>query len=1091
MAVLPTIPQSAIFPFVERTLDDLVTGYLRTCKAFSSSREGIIKADGLDMYPLSRAMRLLAGKRRGRVFAICSTDEWARNLFSDLQDRDDIPSVFLPSDGKQLYSPYTASPQEYEQKKALDALEEMKGGIVVTSLRAFVSPMLSPEALEENSIAIRKGDPFDPVSLSSRLAEAGYFSAPSCYEHGSFSRRGEVLDIFPFSFDAPIRIYGEWDEIARIASFDPLTQKASREHGRISIPLISGASSPRMSSISRYLRKDDYFVLSGVERISTSWKSMQKEAEARYREAYKEDADAPLPSKVLMDWDGFIASVRSGFFIYDIADPGYEHLSVSASRSYFGNVKYFKDDIAGLLKNGWRIFVIAPSDVQRERLESVLRDYDATILVQNISSGFQIEAISLLVVLDGEIFGRKKSRSKSITETVSSPLDSFVDLREGDYVVHVNFGIGIFLKIERVRNSRVERDYIKIEYADKDYLYVPIEQADLVQKYIGNDGRPPKLDRLGSQSWTKKKEKAIRNAAELAAELVQLYAKRQTVHGFQFLPDNDWQIQFEASFPYSETPDQLKCLDDVKRDMESDKVMDRLICGDVGYGKTEIAFRAAFKAVMSGKQVAFLAPTVILAEQHFNNFRSRLGSFPVKAAILSRYVPQRTQARIREELAAGQIDVLFGTHKILQKTVRFKDLGLLIIDEEQRFGVKHKEVIKQYRTNIDSLALSATPIPRTLYMSLLKIRDMSLLTTAPRERQEIKTEIGRFSPKVIGEAIRRELDRGGQVFYLHNRIDDLEDVCQQIRSEVRHAIVESAHGQMDAETLEDVMHRFVYEGIQVLVSTTIIENGIDIPNVNTIIIDHADRFGLSQLYQLRGRVGRSDRQAYCYLLYDDETALNNDAIRRLRVLSENTALGSGFKVAMKDMEIRGAGNILGREQSGNLEAVGLDMYMRLVEEEIDKLTATGGDDSLPVLLELDYSGFIPDSYIPNPAEKFEVYKKIASVFTEGQLEGLRAELENRYGAMSEEVENLFCIAEIKIICRHLCITHLRESKGVVEIEFGRLSAINPDRVINLLRLSDGKVQLDSRRMNYMKMETAAVSLKDKALFILEQLRRLQ
>ena len=400
------------------------------------------------------------------------------------------------------------------------------------------------------------------------------------------------------------------------------------------------------------------------------------------------------------------------------------------------------------------------------------------------------------------------------------------------------------------------------------------------------------------------------------------------------------------------------------------------------------------------------------------------------------------------------MDVLFGTHKILQKNVRFKDLGLLIVDEEQRFGVKDKERIKQLKTNVDSLTLSATPIPRTLYMSLLKVRDMSLLTTAPRERQPIETTIGQFSVPLVAEAIRNELERGGQVFYLHNRIDDLEDVAQMIRSSVKYAIVEYAHGQMEAEELEDIMHRFVYEGIQVLVSTTIIENGIDIPNVNTIIIDNADRFGLSQLYQLRGRVGRSDRQAYCYLLYKDRSELNDDAIRRLRVLSENTALGSGFKVAMKDMEIRGAGNILGREQSGHLEAVGLDMYMRLLEDEIDRLTSSGEEKEEDVLLELDYSGFIPDSYIPDPAMKFEAYKKIASVRTEGQLEGLRAELENRYGAMGEEVDNLFCIAEIKIICRRLSIYHLSERGGVVEIEFSRLSALNPDRVISLLRLAE-------------------------------------
>ncbi len=1070
---------------MQKTLDGIISGYLEGSEVFSSFRPGIIRADGLDMYPLSMAAQLIAGKHSGRVFIIASTDEWARSLHSDIPG-----SILIPSDGKQLYSEYSSTAQELEQKKALDAMNEAGKCIAVTSLRAFVSPMIAPQALNDDMLILRKGEAFDPMSIAGKLAASGYCSSPSCYEQGTFSRRGEILDIFPFSAEEPVRIYGGWDQIERIAAFDPITQKASKEFSRLRIPLVSGSSSPLLSHIDRYLREDDYFVLSGMERIDTSWASMKKEAEGRYREAYKDKEDIPLPSSILFDWEGFLGSLGNALLLHDISSPGNIHFSVSQSRSYFGNVTYFKEDLAALIKNGWHIFVIAPSDVQKERLETVLKDFSVTIMTGSISSGFQIEDVNLLAVLDSEIFGRKKSRSKSIVETVSSPLDSFVDLKEGDYVVHVSFGIGIFIRIERVRNSRVERDYIKIEYADKDFLYVPIEQADLVQKYIGNDGKPPHLDRLGSQSWTKKKEKAIKNAAELAAELVQLYARRQTVKGFQFLPDNDWQIQFEASFPYSETPDQLKCLEDVKKDMESPHVMDRLICGDVGYGKTEIAFRAAFKAVMSGKQVAFLAPTVILAEQHYNNFRSRLGQFPVKAAILSRFVSAKNQTKIKEELREGKIDVLFGTHKILQKSIRFRNLGLLIIDEEQRFGVKHKEVIKQYKADIDSLALSATPIPRTLYMSLLRIRDMSLLTTAPRERQAIQTEIQEYSDSIVAEAVKRELDRGGQVFFLHNRIEDLDDVCQRIRADVKYAIVESAHGQMDADTLEDIMHRFVYEGIQVLVSTTIIENGIDIPNVNTIIIDHADRFGLSQLYQLRGRVGRSDRKAYCYLLYDSKDALNGDAIRRLKVLSENTALGSGFKVAMKDMEIRGAGNILGREQSGNLEAVGLDMYMRLVEDEIDKLTSSGDDDSVPVLLELDYSGFIPDSYIPEPAQKFEVYKKIASIFTEGQLEGLRAEIENRYGAMSEEVENLFCIAEIKIICRRLAITHLKESKGIVEIEFGKLSKLNPDRIISLLRLSDGKVQLDSRRMNYMRMETAAVSLRDKALFILEQLRRL-
>ncbi len=1078
---------------MERKIQDFVADYIArnpAIKAASKPGQGCIKADGLDYYPLSRAVKLIAAKRGGRLFAICSTEESAKTLYADLSDSSDIPVILLPSNGKQLYSEFTLTSSEYEQKKALDSISEMRSGIVVSSLRALVSPVMSPESLERYSVKLRQGDSFEPSKLAEELTAAGYYRSPSCYEAGSFSIRGEVMDIFPFSFENPVRLYAEWDEIGRIAYFDPMTQKSSENLKSVNIPLISGDSSPLFSTMERYIGKDDYFFLSGVERIETSWKALQNEAKARFAEAYKRSENAPVPDRLLFPWERFSSGLSDCFLSYDISSPEYAHFGVSSSRSYFGNVTYFKDDVAALLKNRWKIVVVAPSAVQKERLENVLRDFDVEIEISDLSSGFQIESLSLLVVLDAEIFGRRKQRSRSVVETVSSPLDSFVELKEGDYVVHVNYGIGRFLKIDRVKTSRTERDYIKIEYANSEFLYVPIEQADLVQKYIGNDGKPPKIDSLGSQSWSRKKEKALKNAQELAQMLVHLYAERQTVHGFQFSRDNDWQVQFEASFPFTETPDQLKCIDEIKKDMESQKVMDRLVCGDVGYGKTEIAFRAAFKAVMSGRQVAFLAPTVILAEQHFNNFKQRLGSFPVNAGLLSRFVQGKEQKKTLKGVEDGTVDVLFGTHKILQKSVRFNRLGLLIIDEEQRFGVKDKERIKQMKTNIDSLTLSATPIPRTLYMSLLRVRDMSLLTTAPRERQPIETIIEEFSLKTVGEAIKRELERGGQVFYLHNRIEDLDDICQMIRSQVPYAIVEYAHGQMEAGEVEDIMHRFVYEGIQVLVSTTIIENGIDIPNVNTIIIDQADRFGLSQLYQLRGRVGRSDKQAYCYLMYKDRSSLNDDAIRRLRVLSENTALGSGFKVAMKDMEIRGAGNILGREQSGHLEAVGLDMYMRLLEDEIVRLTNTEHEEEQDVLLELDYTGFIPDSYIPDPPSKFEAYKKIASIQTDGQLEGLRAELENRYGQLPEEVDNLFCIAEIKIICRRLSIVHLSENRGVVDIEFGRLSAINPDKVISLLRLSDGKVQMDSKNMTHMRMQTGAVSLKDKALFILEQLRRL-
>ncbi len=1045
--------------------------------------------DGISSYPLSRLVETAAQKRGGRVFAICPTEESAKNLATDLSDVTDRRVHFHKASGKQLYSEYLESDFSYEAKKDIEELEGMVSGIVVTSLRAFSAPMLTRDALIRMSLRFRIGDAFDPEKISSLLAGSGYERSPSCYEVGSFSVRGEVLDVFPFGSENPVRIYSEWDEIVAIKEYDALTQKALGSMGRISLPAMGRREKAELTTISDYLRKDDYFIYVGKERLETSWKALSKEALALYREAYRTHGDVLSPDSLLLDWPSFESGHADGIHVYDIQKPEHIHFSVTQSRSYFGNVTYFKEDAGNLIKNGWRILVLAPSVVQKERLDSVLKDFDITIAVKDISSGFQLESENLLVVLDNEIFGRKKQKSSKIVDTLSAPLDSFIELKSGDYVVHINYGIGRFVKIERVKGFDTERDYIKIEYQDKEYIYVPIEQANLVQKYIGNDGRPPKLEKIGSSSWNAKKKKAVESAQKLAGELVRLYAERERAEGFPFNPDNDWQLQFEASFPFSETPDQIRCLEEIKKDMETVKVMDRLVCGDVGYGKTELAFRAAFKAVMSGKQVAFLAPTVILAEQHYNNFRERLGSFPVNSDILTRFVPASRQKKIQKDLREGRIDVLFGTHKILKNT-SFRDLGLLIIDEEQRFGVKDKERIKQMKTNIDCLTLSATPIPRTLYMSLLKVRDMSLLTTAPRERQAVETFIEQYDFQIVRKAIEKELSRGGQVFYLHNRIEDLDEVARMINAAIPSAIVEYAHGRMEAEQLEDVMHRFIYEGVQVLVSTTIIENGINIPNVNTIIIDRADLFGLAQLYQLRGRVGRSDRQAYCHLLYPDRSSLNDDAIKRLRVMSENTALGSGFKIAMKDMEFRGAGNILGREQSGHLEAVGLDLYMKLLDEEITRLTSENPEIRREVMLKLEYTGFIPDSYISEAEVKFEVYKKIASADTYDRLESLRSELEDRFGPLPEEVDNLLCIAEIKIVARKLDIYDIEEKGGVIEFEFSKLATINPERVVSLIRLSGGRVTLDPRRMNYMIMKAGGVSLKDKALFILEQLRRL-
>ena len=656
--------------------------------------------------------------------------------------------------------------------------------------------------------------------------------------------------------------------------------------------------------------------------------------------------------------------------------------------------------------------------------------------------------------------------------------------------MHLNYGIGRFASIERMKVLGLERDYIKVEYAEGEVVFVPIEQANLVQRYIGNEGEEPRLDRLGSKSWESRKAKVKASVEQLAERLIRIYARRKAARGHAFPPDDDWQLAFEAAFPYEETVDQIRCIEEVKADMESDKPMDRLICGDVGYGKTEIAMRAVFKAAVSGKQVAFLAPTTILAEQHFENFRERVGDYPIHMAMLSRLVEKREQRRRWRRCREGKVDVVIGTHRLLQKDIEFKDLGLLVVDEEQRFGVKDKERLKEIKASVDCLTLTATPIPRTLHMSLLKIRDMSVLNTPPVNRHPIETVVEEFDPVVIAAAIRKEVARGGQVFYLHNRIESLQEIQTFLQNTVPEVLVETAHGRLDSSELEDIMHRFVHGGFQVLVSTTIIENGIDIPNVNTIIIDRADMYGISQLYQLRGRVGRSDRVAYAYLFYPDKRALSELAMKRLQIISDFTELGSGFKIAMKDLEVRGAGNLLGREQSGDIYAVGFDLYLKLLDDAVQKLSDSGYEAEEDTYLELEYAGYIPDSYVSLPTMKMEVYKKIASIMSQADLDTLYQELADRFGPLPEEVLSLLSLAEIRVICRRLSITSLKERGGSVTAEFSKVAKVSVEKLLRLIREGGGRIKLDPHRPNVLVITTGAIGLREKSEFIRERLASL-
>ncbi|MFA5467963.1 MAG: transcription-repair coupling factor [Sphaerochaetaceae bacterium] len=1081
---------------MQQHINKLLQSYLKKgepYKAFKADRRERQWLEGLEGYPLAIALNLYSQLLEGRLWVICATEESAQQLSKDLETAL-IPFIYLPSNGKLLYSPWQGSEREYAQLRCLEALLHSPKKIVVTHLRAFTSPVISLASLHHSTTQLRVGGPFQIAKITQDLADSGYFRSPSTTMKGEFSVHGEVIDLFLHDEEYPIRIYGEWDKIGRITYFDPLKQETLKSLSHFSYTLLGETENIKTGAITPYINSDDYFFFQGKERLETSFYSLMVEAKSLYRGAFIEDRSAVKPQDLLLDFKEFFTTRHSSTVLVDVRGQNSQAhaYSIDGPRSYFGNFTMFKESLSQFLENGYEVFIYSGSELQKQRLENMLKQFPSVnILEGTISGGFSIIEEKLVVICDHEIFHRRKQVVKTLHKVHSSPLDSFVDLEEGDYVVHVNYGIGQFLKIDRIKMGSKERDYIKIVYADDEYLFVPIEQANLIQRYVGSEGGLVRLDKLGGQGWENKKERARKAAEELAGRLIDLYAKRKSSTGFPFPKDTDWQMEFEASFPFEETEDQLLCIEDVKNDMESPLVMDRLICGDVGYGKTEIAFRAAFKAVMAGKQVAFLAPTTILAEQHYDTLEERLGHFPVQAAVISRMVAKKRQKEIVKQLKEGEIDILIGTHRILQKDIVFKDLGLLVVDEEQRFGVKDKERIKELKTNIDSLALSATPIPRTLYMSLLKIRDMSLLATPPMLRRPIKTYIGEFNLAKIVQAIQFETDRGGQVYYLHNRIESLEEVVTMIKQEMGELLIESIHGQMDPATIEDVMHRFIHEGIQVLVSTTLIENGIDIPNVNTIIIDRADRYGISQLYQLRGRVGRSDQEAFAYLFYPASSVISEVAIKRLKVISQNTSLGSGFKIALKDMEIRGTGNLLGREQSGQLASVGLDMYLRILDETIARMLQKGEiEESKEVYLELDYSGFIPDAYINEPSIKFEIYKKLASIESDSQLQSLTAEMEDRFGPLPEEVANLLYIAELKIISRKLSISHLKERNGSVTIEFAKVKHISIEKLMELIRLSNGQVKLNPKRLNELTMRTAAVSLKDKSLFILETLQRL-
>ncbi len=668
--------------------------------------------------------------------------------------------------------------------------------------------------------------------------------------------------------------------------------------------------------------------------------------------------------------------------------------------------------------------------------------------------GFEYPLLKFAVISESDIFGADKKKKKKRKIYEGSKINDFNELKVGDYVVHENHGLGVYRGIEKVEVEKVVKDYIKIEYQDGGNLYVLATGLDVIQKYASADAKRPKLNKLGTQEWNRSKKKAQEAAGEVAKDLVELYAARQNKTGFQYGPDTVWQREFEEMFPFEETEGQLLAITSAKEDMESTRIMDRLVCGDVGYGKTEIAIRVAFKAVQEGKQVVYLVPTTILAQQHYNTFVQRMKDFPVRVDLLSRFRTASEQKKTIEDLKKGLVDIVIGTHRVLSADVVYKDLGLLIIDEEQRFGVRHKEKIKQMKENVDVLTLTATPIPRTLHMSLVGIRDMSVLEEAPNDRMPIQTYVMEYNEEMVREAIVRELSRKGQVYYVYNRVHNIADTAAVIQKLVPEAAVAFAHGQMSERELENIMYDFISGEIDVLVSTTIIETGLDIPNVNTIIVHDSDRMGLSQLYQLRGRVGRSNRTAYAFLMYKRDKMLKEIAEKRLSAIKEFTELGSGFKIAMRDLEIRGAGNLLGARQHGHMQAVGYDLYCKMLNEAVKNLKGISVAEDFNTTVDLDVDAFIPPAYIFNEIQKLDIYKRIAGVENQAECDDMKEELLDRFGEVPGEVQNLFRIAMIRVSAHRLYMTEVRGRGGEIRFTFKPDARIMPERIPEILKMYD-------------------------------------
>ncbi|MDY4920762.1 MAG: transcription-repair coupling factor [Phascolarctobacterium sp.] len=977
---------------------------------------------------------------------------------------------------------------------ALRFLQGEERGIVFITAEALQQRQLRPSGLSDKQLVLKIGEEREQKDVVACLLELGYERTDQVDAIGQFCLRGDILDIFPINCNSPVRV--EWfdNELDAMRSFDVNNQRSIETLEQIKVmPLTVDESVSFEASVFDYCAKSTLLVVDEPVRVFEMLEKLEKENKAYASELFTKEE---LISQCATNGAQLVSALGHSY----LKELPALNIPVRSVSPYNKNTNLLVEDLHNWLAEGITPIIMLSGSVKARGFAENLHNYGlkgeyvsseqekliagkVNVLAGELDHGFRFWDTQWLLLTENDIYGMQK-RKRLHTKNQGQQLQYFSDIKVGDYVVHKVHGIGRYIGVENVEVGGIHRDYLLLQYAGEDKLYVPVDQVSLLHKYVGSEGAVPRLSKMGGTDWKRTTAKAAKAITELAEELLRLYAQRQIVPGHAFSPDNQMQKEFEDAFPYEETPDQLKAIAEIKGDMERPQPMERLLCGDVGYGKTEVAIRAAFKAVLDGKQVAVMVPTTVLAQQHFLTFKERMRNFGVNVEMLNRFCSTKEQKRILQNLEDGRVDVLIGTHRLLQSDIQFPDLGLLIIDEEQRFGVAQKEKIKKWRTGIDVLTLSATPIPRTLHLALVNGRDMSVIESPPEDRLPVETYVSEYNDGMIKEAIERELRRGGRVYYVHNRVGGLEAIAARVRRLVPGINIKLAHGQMNEQMLEDAMISFYEGSCDMLLCTTIVENGLDVPLANTIIIDGAENFGLSQLYQMRGRVGRSSRLAYAYFVYKPNKALSEIAEKRLQAIRDFTELGAGFKIAMRDLEIRGAGNLLGSQQHGHIVGIGFAAYCQMLEDTINRLKngKVTAIEPEPVL-EIPAEAYIPDDYIADPRYKMEIYRRLAEM-EYGQRDDMLDELIDRFGNPPEAVHMLWRLASLKGLCRLMKVRGINVRPGMLRITFGEQANVNPEVFMQLLNQHKSSMSFKNGKEPQLLYKTNA--LKDDPLKWLEK-----